>query len=257
MEFSHVPVLLNECLEGLAIDPAGTYLDGTAGGGGHSSEIARRLTTGRLISLDQDPDAVAVATERLKGLPALFGSSHKKFFGALHHLELYGDAFNFHDFYNQRYFQGKLKQVQFNLVNNPNLFGLTACYGNQPACISISPQCFNSTECFDETFVHELCHQADFQFSKSVSTVETKHLEQNGHGASWQAWMERCGRTPTVEALYTSSINRGVLEFAGQIARQEASPVLAYHLKDTPTPVRFVYSIYGRKSYSLENLMYM
>ena len=163
----------------------------------------------------------------------------------------------YHDFYNQRYFQGKLKQVQFNLVNNPNLFGLTACYGNQPACISISPQCFNSTECFDETFVHELCHQADFQFTKSVSTVEAKHLEQNGHGASWQAWMERCGRTPTVEALYTSSINRGVLEFAGQIARQEASPVLAYHLKDTPTPVRFVYSIYGRRSYSLENLMYM
>ena len=70
MEFSHVPVLLNECLEGLAIDPAGTYLDGTAGGGGHSSEIARRLTTGRLISLDQDPDAVAATTERLKGLPA-------------------------------------------------------------------------------------------------------------------------------------------------------------------------------------------
>lgn len=70
MEFSHVPVLLNECLEGLAIDPAGTYLDGTAGGGGHSSEIARRLTTGRLISLDQDPDAVAAATERLKGLSA-------------------------------------------------------------------------------------------------------------------------------------------------------------------------------------------
>ena len=65
-----MPVLLNECLEGLAIDPAGTYLDGTAGGGGHSSEIARRLTTGRLISLDQDPDAVAAATERLKGLPA-------------------------------------------------------------------------------------------------------------------------------------------------------------------------------------------
>lgn len=70
MEFSHVPVLLNECLAGLAIDPAGTYLDGTAGGGGHSSEIAKRLTTGRLVSLDQDPDAVAAAAARLKGLPA-------------------------------------------------------------------------------------------------------------------------------------------------------------------------------------------
>ena len=70
MEFSHIPVLLQPCLDGLNIDPAGIYLDGTAGGAGHSREIAKRLTTGRLISLDQDPDAVAVAAERLKGLPA-------------------------------------------------------------------------------------------------------------------------------------------------------------------------------------------
>lgn len=70
LEFSHVPVLLEECIEGLAIDPAGIYLDGTAGGAGHSREIAKRLTTGRLISLDQDPDAIKTATERLKGLPA-------------------------------------------------------------------------------------------------------------------------------------------------------------------------------------------
>ena len=70
MEFSHIPVLLQPCLDGLNIDPASIYLDGTAGGAGHSREIAKRLTTGRLIALDQDPDAVAVATERLKGLPA-------------------------------------------------------------------------------------------------------------------------------------------------------------------------------------------
>ena len=70
MEFSHIPVLLSQCLDGLAIDPAGIYLDGTAGGAGHSKEIAKRLTTGRLISLDQDPDAVATAAARLKGLPA-------------------------------------------------------------------------------------------------------------------------------------------------------------------------------------------
>ena len=54
MEFSHIPVLLQPCLDGLNIDPAGIYLDGTAGGAGHSREIAKRLTTGRLISLDQD-----------------------------------------------------------------------------------------------------------------------------------------------------------------------------------------------------------
>ena len=68
MEFSHIPVLLQPCLDGLNIDPAGIYLDGTAGGAGHSREIAKRLTTGRLISLDQGPRMrLAVATERLKG----------------------------------------------------------------------------------------------------------------------------------------------------------------------------------------------
>lgn len=70
MDFSHIPVLLYETLEGLNIDPDGIYVDGTAGGAGHSGEIAKRLKGGRLIALDQDPDAVATATERLKDLPA-------------------------------------------------------------------------------------------------------------------------------------------------------------------------------------------
>lgn len=66
----HRPVLLEETLEALNIRPDGMYLDGTAGGGGHSCAIASRLTTGRLISLDQDPDAVKEASSRLAGLPA-------------------------------------------------------------------------------------------------------------------------------------------------------------------------------------------
>lgn len=71
MSFDHIPVLLAPCLEKLAIRGDGIYLDGTAGGAGHSSEIARRLTTGgHLYSLDQDPDAVVAATQRLEGLPA-------------------------------------------------------------------------------------------------------------------------------------------------------------------------------------------
>lgn len=70
MEFCHVPVLLEQCLEGLDIKPEGVYIDGTCGGGGHSFEIARRLTTGRLIGIDRDPDAVAAASVRLSGLPA-------------------------------------------------------------------------------------------------------------------------------------------------------------------------------------------
>ncbi len=70
MEFNHISVLLNETIEALNIKPNGIYVDGTVGGAGHSSEIAKRLNGGRLICLDQDPDAVKIATERLKGLPA-------------------------------------------------------------------------------------------------------------------------------------------------------------------------------------------
>ena len=67
MEFSHVSVLLNESIDGLAIKPDGIYVDCTAGGGGHSFEIARRLDeNGRLISLDCDPDAIIAASEKLK-----------------------------------------------------------------------------------------------------------------------------------------------------------------------------------------------
>ena len=65
-EFHHVSVLLQECLEGLNIRPEGIYVDGTLGGAGHSSRIAQRLTTGRLIGIDRDPVALAAAGERLK-----------------------------------------------------------------------------------------------------------------------------------------------------------------------------------------------
>lgn len=66
MEFHHISVLLNECLDGLNIKPDGIYVDGTLGGAGHSSQIAKRLTTGRLIGIDRDPVALAAAGERLK-----------------------------------------------------------------------------------------------------------------------------------------------------------------------------------------------
>lgn len=64
-EFHHVSVLLQECLDGLAIKPDGIYVDGTLGGAGHSSRIAERLTTGRLIGIDRDPVALKAAGERL------------------------------------------------------------------------------------------------------------------------------------------------------------------------------------------------
>lgn len=64
-EFRHRPVLFEESIQALAIRPDGVYIDGTLGGGGHSSAIAQRLTTGLLLSIDQDPDAIAAAAPRL------------------------------------------------------------------------------------------------------------------------------------------------------------------------------------------------
>jgi 16S rRNA (cytosine1402-N4)-methyltransferase len=64
-EFNHKSVLLEESIEALNIKPDGVYVDGTAGGGGHSFEIAKRLTEGRLIAVDRDPDAIKAAGERL------------------------------------------------------------------------------------------------------------------------------------------------------------------------------------------------
>ena len=64
--YGHRPVLLEECLTALAIRPDGVYVDGTLGRAGHSLEIARRLTTGRLIAIDRDETAIAAAQERLR-----------------------------------------------------------------------------------------------------------------------------------------------------------------------------------------------
>ena len=66
INFSHRSVLLDECIDALAIKPDGVYVDGTAGGGGHSLEIVKRLTEGgRLIAIDQDDAAIAAASQRL------------------------------------------------------------------------------------------------------------------------------------------------------------------------------------------------
>lgn len=70
MEFNHISVLLSETIESLNINPDGIYADGTAGGAGHSLEIAKKLKGGMLYAFDRDPDAVKIATERLKGYRA-------------------------------------------------------------------------------------------------------------------------------------------------------------------------------------------
>ena len=64
-DYGHQPVLLEECIEALRIRPDGIYLDGTLGRAGHSLEIAKRLTTGRLIAIDRDETALTAARERL------------------------------------------------------------------------------------------------------------------------------------------------------------------------------------------------
>ena len=70
MEFKHISVLLNECIEGLNIKEDGIYLDGTMGGAGHSKEIVKRLSKeGLLIGVDRDMEAICVAKERLADFP--------------------------------------------------------------------------------------------------------------------------------------------------------------------------------------------
>lgn len=66
MSYEHVPVLLDACIEALAIRPDGTYVDGTVGGGGHAFEIAKRLSSGKLIGIDRDLRAIDRARRRLE-----------------------------------------------------------------------------------------------------------------------------------------------------------------------------------------------
>ena len=79
MEFSHKSVLLDECIEALAIQPNGIYLDGTLGGAGHSYEIARRLDGGRLIGVDRDTVALEAAGKRLAEFSHLVTTVHSNF----------------------------------------------------------------------------------------------------------------------------------------------------------------------------------
>ena len=78
-EFHHVSVLLEECIDGLHIKPEGIYVDGTLGGAGHSSRIAAKLTTGRLIGIDRDPVALKAAGERLESFQDRVTLVHSNF----------------------------------------------------------------------------------------------------------------------------------------------------------------------------------
>ena len=91
-EFKHLPVLLNECLEGLNIRPDGVYLDGTLGGGGHSGEILKRLTSGHLYGIDRDMDAIRAATRHMEelGVTDRFTPVHGNFHDARSLLEELG-----------------------------------------------------------------------------------------------------------------------------------------------------------------------
>ena len=66
VEFKHIPVMLGEVIEALNIKPNGTYIDCTVGGGGHSYEIAKRLTNGKLYCFDRDSEAIETSKNRLK-----------------------------------------------------------------------------------------------------------------------------------------------------------------------------------------------
>ena len=87
MEFRHKSVMLQECIDGLDIKPEGTYLDCTLGGGGHSLEIVKRLTSGRLIAIDKDEDAIESAKQRLKEYEDKITYIHDDFKNAIERLD--------------------------------------------------------------------------------------------------------------------------------------------------------------------------
>ncbi len=90
MAFEHVSVLWEETVEGLNIKPDGIYIDGTLGGGGHSELVLKKLTTGTLIGIDQDTDALAAASERLKAYGDRFKPVHSNFSNVLEVLKELG-----------------------------------------------------------------------------------------------------------------------------------------------------------------------
>ena len=79
MEFKHLPVMLNECLDGLSIKENGTYVDGTLGGAGHSQEILKRIPKGKLIAIDKDEEAINASRERLNKISDNFVIVHDDF----------------------------------------------------------------------------------------------------------------------------------------------------------------------------------
>ncbi|WP_425446980.1 16S rRNA (cytosine(1402)-N(4))-methyltransferase RsmH [Dethiothermospora halolimnae] len=79
MKFNHIPVMLEEVIKGLNIKKDGIYVDGTLGGAGHSKEIVRRLTTGRLIGIDQDTNAIEKATKELSNYKDKVDIVHSNF----------------------------------------------------------------------------------------------------------------------------------------------------------------------------------
>ena len=90
-EFSHIPVMLDECIDGLAIKSGGTYVDCTLGGGGHSEAIASRLGSGgKLIAFDKDADAIAFASKRLERFSGLTTFLREDFKNAPARLEQLG-----------------------------------------------------------------------------------------------------------------------------------------------------------------------
>ena len=81
MDFKHISVLLNESVDMLKVDPSGTYVDGTLGGGGHASLICSKLSSdGRLIGIDRDMDAINAAGERLESYSCKKEIVHDNFF---------------------------------------------------------------------------------------------------------------------------------------------------------------------------------
>jgi len=205
MDFNHKPVMLIPSVTALNIKPDGIYIDATAGGGSHSAEIAKRLTSGRLIAIDQDPDAVQAATKRLKSYntakvvhsnfnrldQVLAEEGIKKIDGILfdlgvssHQLDTVGRGFSYHgeaplDFRMSR--QGTTAADLINQITEQELTKILFEYGEEKYARSIAR---NIVKARVETPI-----ETTAQLNEIISTSVPSVYKRQGHPArkSYQA----------------------------------------------------------------------
>lgn len=199
MSFTHIPVLLHETIDGLNIKENGIYVDGTAGGGGHSAEILSHLHGGKLISIDQDPDAIMHIRERFKDnhnsiiIKGNFGNM-KELLNARgiycvdgvmldigvssHQLDTSQRGFSFHEDapLDMRMSQSGISAADLvNTLDYKELVHIISCYGEEKYASSIAKNIVNTRQ--------EYKIETTLQLAEIIKNSVPQKVRREGHPA--------------------------------------------------------------------------